>query len=314
MNRKRFYMACALALSAAAAPAAEKVRVVGQRVNLRARADLNAEVVGQVADGDMLEVLSLHDAWVEVVPPDSVDFWVHKDFVQGNQVMAAKLQVRAGPGINYSVVGNLQRGASVSPRGEFTEWLKIAPPPGTSLWISRTYVESVLPEKPKPPPETPVTVAERKETAPVRPSAAPKPPEPEKAKPPPRALPPAVAPAVSRQVLVQPPQELEFKPPPPGLALIPLDGQGRAVQREGVLKYTGHLLNRPSRFRLAKEVAGPSGLAREPMDTLCYVYGNEAQLRGFLGRRLLIRGREYWVRGARYPVVVPEQIIPRAAP
>ncbi|MBU1693403.1 MAG: SH3 domain-containing protein, partial [Verrucomicrobia bacterium] len=144
---------------------AESVRVVGQRVNLRARADLKAEVVGQVADGDLLEARSIQEEWVEVVPPESVDLWIHKDFVQGGKVVASELKVRAGPGINYSVVATLDRGASVSVRGEFMEWLKIVPPSNASLWVSKSYVESgraaraPSPSEPVAPPSGPVTMA-----------------------------------------------------------------------------------------------------------------------------------------------------------
>jgi hypothetical protein len=115
---------------------------------------------------------------------------------------------------------------------------------------------------------------------------------------------PVVTPRVVR---VQTGREPPVRPPPPGLALIPFEGQGRSVQQDGVLKYTGHLLNRPARFRLVKSEG-------HQLETLCYVYGNDTQLNTFLGRRLLIRGREYWVRGVQVPVVVPDQIIPRAMP
>jgi hypothetical protein len=46
---------------------------------------------------------------------------------------------------------------------------------------------------------------------------------------------------------------------------------------------------------------------------ICYVRGNNVQMNSLLGRRLLIRGREYWVQGAKYPVVIPDEIIPRAS-
>ena len=47
---------------------------------------------------------------------------------------------------------------------------------------------------------------------------------------------------------------------------------------------------------------------------ICFVKGNNSQLQAFIGKRMLIRGREYWVKGVDYPVIVPEQIIPRIEP
>ena len=297
--------------------AAEKVRVAGQRVNLRARADIKAEVVGQVEDGEVLEVRATRDDWLEVVPPENMDLWVHKDFVQGGVTIANKLQVRAGPGINYSVVGTLDKGQAVAPRGDFGEWLKIAPPPGASLWVARSYVEPLSAAKPKPLPPAAPTVAAAPKPAAETPAPAPRPaspppsapgPMPFPRPPTPSAGPPApIAVTTQRVVSVQTVKPPEPAPPPPGLNLIPLEGQGRTVQREGILKYSGHLLNRPSRYRLVS----PAGAQ---IETLCYVHGNEAQMREFLGRHLLIRGREYWVRGVRIAVLVPDQIIPRAQP
>ncbi|MBP7829719.1 MAG: SH3 domain-containing protein [Kiritimatiellae bacterium] len=289
---------------ASGAARAETVRVVGQRVNLRARADLKAEVVGQVADGELLEARSTREDWVEIAPPESVDLWVHKDFVQGGKVAATELKVRAGPGINYTVVANLPRGAAVTVRGEFTDWLKIAPPPAASLWVSRGYVEPAGAPRPAPPPAVPPSAASVEE--PAAPSSIPPPPPvvPSASRPRP---PPAAGTVVSQRVVrVQTGREPVVRPPPAGLDLIPFEGQGRAVQQDGVLKRARQLLRGPARFRL---VAVGDGLA-----TLCYVQGNDDQLRSFEGRRLLIRGREYWARGVQYPVVVPDQIIPKAGP
>ncbi len=210
--------------------------------------------------------------------------WVHRDFVVDHAISAAKVYIRSGPGINYNGVGMALRGYVVSPRGEFGEWIKIAPPPGCSLWVSRSYVQVLEPEKARPAPvEEP---ARRSEVRRAEPAASP--------------LPPAAAP-VTR------PAEAAAQPtptgqPPSNLQLIPLEGQGRSVQRDGELRPVGFLIKRPARYRL---VSGS--------DTICYVHGNHAQLAGYVNQRLLIRGREYWVRGVRHPVVVPEQIIPRAA-
>jgi len=111
------------------------------------------------------------------------------------------------------------------------------------------------------------------------------------------------APTVPSQPAVPP----ASSPPsvPEDLKLIPLEGQGKMVQREGVLRLAGFVFGRPSRYRLVRQEGNR-------IETLCYVRGNNAQLSTFTGRRLLVRGREYWVQGVRDPVVIPEQIIPRA--
>ena len=90
-------------------------------------------------------------------------------------------------------------------------------------------------------------------------------------------------------------------------ALVPLEGQGKAVQMEGVLRVVGFGFRHPSRFRLVR-------LNGRSVETLCYVRGNADQLNGLLDQLLRIQGRQYFVSGADYPVLVPERISPRAAP
>lgn len=290
--RRRLLVVAAAGLVAAGVVSGQgetRVRVTGQRVNLRAKASLQSEVVGQVADGEVLAAKSFQDEWVEVAPPDTLDLWVHREFVKDNMVTAARLYVRAGPGINFSVVGTLGRNEAIVPRGDFGEWIKIVPPPSSSLWLNRTYVQVLEPEKVKPPvvlPPASVQEAAKPE--------APASPEPQAAAP---AAPAATAPAPAARAA----------PLPADLALIPVEGQGRVVQREGMLRLAGFVIGRPSRFRLVRYQGNR-------VETLCYVRGNTQQLNSFLGKRLLIRGREYWVRGVGQPVVIPDQIFPRAAP
>lgn len=283
------WWAVAWLATAGLALAQTEIKVNTDRVNLRAKASLEAEAVGQVAAGDRLEARTLNADWAEVVPPDSIDLWVHREFIKDRTVTVKKLYVRAGPGINYTVVGTLEQGATITPRGEFGEWIRIQPPSGVSLWISRQYVDLVTPEKKEPPPPdltSPAVAAE----------------------PPPAAPPPVVVMTPpARPVPIETPQE-KLVPPPRDLVLVPLQGQGRSVEREGELRLSGFSFGRlPSRFRLVRFQGGQ-------LQPVCYVRGNDNQLRTLLGRRMLIRGREYWVQNSRYPVIVPEQIVPRADP
>ncbi len=275
----------AVLVAEGAEPAAGRIR--GERVNVRARPSLQAEVVGQLNEPAIVSIRSTTNDWIEIVPPAEFDLYVHRDFVQGGRVEASKLIVRAGPGINYSKVGEMRRGDAVQVRGEFGEWLRIAPPPGSSLWVARSMV--ALPEPPTPKVEPPPVIAS--------PSSPPRPPPPATTAvvPPP----PPPVPAVPPPVAVTPPPPQLYTPD--DLRLAPVDNQGATVQREGRLRAAVLVLGRPSRYQLVDENGGGA-------DTICYLRGNDAQLRGFLDRRLRIRGRQYWVQGSRHPVVVVDQI------
>lgn len=268
---------CAIALPGGAETTPAKV--IGQRVNLRAKPDLNSEVVGQVSNGDTLLVKSQQDAWVEVRPPESVDLWVSRDLVTDNKIAVSKANIRAGPGINYGIVGRLERGQSVEVRGSFGEWVRIAPFDEASLWVSAEFLELKRPAAVEPPsiPTSPQPVALPSDLA--RAAASPT------NVPPPVSAPPADTPA-----------------PPAGLDLIPLEGQGQAVEMTGELKPAPYLFSRPSPYRLARK----DGSA---YTTVCYLRGNTAQLESLRGKHLRIKGRQYWVQGTREPVVAIESIV-----
>ncbi|HMP74957.1 MAG TPA: SH3 domain-containing protein [Kiritimatiellia bacterium] len=273
----------AVVLAGVRGAAAEELlaRVTSDRVNLRARPDLAAEVVAQVNTEDRLTVVSMENDWVQVVPPDSVDVWAHRDFVKDGASTVKTLNLRAGPGINYTIVGSVARGEPVPVRGQFGEWLKVAPA-NTTLWVSRELVELVS-RVPAPPPVVPVGPVSE---LPVLPSL-----DPAGLPPPSPRTPDPAAPSM-------PPVAMA---PPADLNLVPLQGQGREVRREGELKPAPFLFGRPSPFRLVRR----EGVQQV---TVCYVRGNTAQLNSLLNESLIIHGREYWVQGVKQPVVVLERI------
>lgn len=274
IRMRRIYLICIALCVLAGGVWADDVRVIGNNVNLRARPDLQAEVVGQVDRGTILQRKSDTDAWVEVIPPDHIEFWVHRDFIETGEVAAPRLNVRSGPGINYSVVTTIERGTRVREREQFSDWIGIDAPAGASVWITSDLVE---PFGPAPTPQP--------EPAPLPPPA----PEPEPIQQP---EPEPATPVVERAPA----------PPPRELDLIPLAGQGEQVIREGVLRPAGFVFGRPSRYRLTRQRG-------HTIETICYIKGNKAQIQSLLGHDLKIEGREYWVQGARYPVLIPEKIV-----
>jgi len=298
--------------------AATRVKVTGDRVNLRSRpgGGDRAEVVSQVNRGDELTAkYGLNDDWVEVEAPATASVWVYAELVKNGVVAATKVRIRGGPDVAWQPVGRVQKGDRLTVRGAKGDWLEIAPPPGTSLWISRDYVVPIVP---KPPPQPAVK--------PVPPRVAPRPPPKPAPKPvsPPKPVvkPPAPRPPVRVDLPRRgsPPSRPRTTPPatavarsstgsrlPVGLAgrtLVPSKAQGQAVKYDGVVRHSGLVWRRPSRYRLAEEQSGRAL-------TVCYVMGNEQQLKQILGERVTVHGREYWVQGVRSSVVVPERIIRR---
>jgi len=292
-----------------------KVRVLKDNTNLRARAGLNVEVTGQVAANQELTAKSMDSEWVEVVAPTNIDFWVLGDYLKDGLVVCRQtVNVRVGPGLNFSIVGQLRNGDNVEVRGSHTDWIKIAPPEGCSLWVSRPLVEIVSQMPPSPvraqiarPAAAPVDLvvphstgvgSAAGNTAQVGAKKT------ESAEPPKFVvMANAGVVAGSEENKIQEAGKTAVVKPPEDLDLIPEIGQGQVKQYEGTLKTRNFLARSPADFRLV--ITDQGGQPR----TICFVKGNRAQLKALLFRELIITGRQYWVHRSRQPVVVPEKII-----
>lgn len=212
-----------LALASGPAAAETRMQVTAGSAPVYARPDASARNIGAVSSGTILFVARTEGEWAAVSPPENIDLWLNKDFIEGNRVVARSIQVRSGPGIQYDVVGTLERGAPVMPRGEEGDWCKIAPPSSATLWVKQSAlaevpvraepvreVATVAPPAPPPPP-TPVPTAPAAAPAPVAspmplPAAAPavQPVQP----------PPAPAPAVTGKVVPSTPEKVAPPAPP----------------------------------------------------------------------------------------------------
>jgi len=317
MNRFRIWTAFCLAvlLASAAATARTKLRVTGDRVNLRALADSTSEIVGQVSTGDILYTEAPDGEWLAVAPPPDTDVWVYRELVVDGVVAVSKLRVRSGPGISYRPVGRVSKGDRVEERGRQGDWLKIAPPPDCAVYIHRDFVERAdapapavkKPPAPKPaPPPDPVTRAAPAVTEPPQPVRPPPArPTPRPARPPkwaeqrrrsPPSPPAAVAPAPARRAPLRRPDAIH----PDRLVDARIQGVDAAV--DGVLRRAVFVWRRPSRYRLVNYDAAGRAV------TKYYVVGRDAELAAALDRRVRIEGETYWVQGARHPVLLAEDL------
>lgn len=148
----------------AALPGADRFAVVAaDRLNVRAQPWLYSEVVLQLHSGDRVRVLEeIIDAdpgpeeptqWTKIAMPTNATVWVSALYVDPatQTVRARRLNVRAGPGENYSVVGRLERGAAIQPLQTRGNWIEITPPPDCFAFVASEYLVPVV--EPRPPAE-----------------------------------------------------------------------------------------------------------------------------------------------------------------
>ena len=154
--------------------------VVVNHVNIRGQAGLKGEVISHVQKGDVVNVISQitldkHKTdepaqWAKISLPTNVTVWVNSKFIDAatKTVTPKKLNLRGGPGENYSVVGVVEKGAVITEAGAKGDWTKIEAPASSYAFIAAMYLKQVssgnVPVNPPPssetPAPTPTTVAE----------------------------------------------------------------------------------------------------------------------------------------------------------
>jgi uncharacterized protein YgiM (DUF1202 family) len=160
--------------------------VDASNVNVRGRSTILSEVLSKLNKGDTVTVLEQVEnkwakgddmkQWARIAYPTNASVWVFASFVDSNKtVTAPKLNVRGGPGENYSIVGRLAKGATVTEIGTKGEWMRIAPPEGVSAYVAAVFlkqdaaqVAAAEPVKPAPP-TVPVSTSQITDVDPAMP-------------------------------------------------------------------------------------------------------------------------------------------------
>ncbi len=145
--------------------------VVVNHVNIRGQAGLKGEVITHVQKGDIVNIISQitldkHKAdepaqWAKISLPTNVTVWVNSKFIDAatKTVTPKKLNLRGGPGENYSVVGVVEKGAVITEAGAKGDWTKIEAPASSYAFIAAMYLKQAssgnVPVNPPPSSETP---------------------------------------------------------------------------------------------------------------------------------------------------------------
>lgn len=147
--------------------------VVVSNLNVRGQAGLKGEVLAHLHQDESVTVLSeitldKHKAdepaqWAKIQLPSSADVWVKSSYIDAETktVKAKKLNLRAGPSEEYSVLGVIEQGTPVNEVGAKGEWVKIEAPTNTFAFVAAIYLKQeasgTLAANPPPSTETQVT-------------------------------------------------------------------------------------------------------------------------------------------------------------
>lgn len=250
--------------------------VVATNVNVRGRAGLIGEVLTKISQGDMVTVLeeitlknSKDDepsAWARIVLPPGAHVWVNTAFIDETTktVKPRKLNLRGGPGENYSVIGTLVKGAAVKEVQAKGDWTEIEAPGAAFAFVAAQYLKQELPAAPAstPAPEpapTPAPVTEPKPVATTTTDTTPAP-------------------------IPSPAPALPVVTPEPAPAPTIDTNSPRIVQREGIVKGTWSI-QAPTRFAL-------TDLNSHKTINYLYTTSTNLDLRRWKGLHIVVTGEE----------------------
>jgi uncharacterized protein YgiM (DUF1202 family) len=131
--------------------------VTADNVNLRGQAGLKGEVVGHVKKGDMVTVISEISLdkpkagepaqWAKIALPSGTKVWIDSKFVDTTNKMVSvkKLNLRGGPGENYSVLGLLEKGDTFTEVTSKGDWTQIETPASAFAFVAASYLKQEAP-------------------------------------------------------------------------------------------------------------------------------------------------------------------------
>ena len=270
--------------------------VISRNVNVRGQAAINSEVVAKLNKGDRVTVLEQVSKkpkpnepakWAKISLPPNTPVWVHRSFLDENRaVKPRRLNLRSGPGENYSVVGRIEKGALVRELETRGDWMKIEAPEGSYAFVAAHLLSSETVEPP--------AIAARTPREPVLPS------------PPPVET--TVVTPPSDVVLVQPPPTREpapvgttpdpFQTSPPATTTAP-DGSRQPIAQPVLIEdpTIKRLVTREGIVRRSASIQAPTYFVLEsPINrrTINYIHSpsRDIVLKNYEGQRILVTGEE----------------------
>ncbi len=163
---------CAALPALPASPVPTRTVAAKANANVRAKPSVSSEILFSSKKGQPLQVVRENEdpkaasdepkRWAEVVVPAGTRVWVYGALIDPatKVVRANTVNLRAGPGRNYSDVGSIPRGTPVKELRATDGWLEIEAPEGTAHgFVAATLLgEEIHPETVAAVPEPPRAV------------------------------------------------------------------------------------------------------------------------------------------------------------
>jgi SH3-like domain-containing protein len=248
-------------------------------VNVRSKAGLVGEVLTHVTNGMPVTVIEeIHlkksgpdepSAWAKILLPPDTHVWVKSSLLDpNNTVSLKKVNLRAGPGENYGVVGTLLKGDAVQTVDTKGDWTQIQAPPNAYAFMAAQYLKQGE-EAPTVAAATPTEPPPATTTMPEMPTVA---------------APPTEAPGVGAGATTSGMPTMPTMPETPMTPAVQEPPPARVVDHEGVVRGS-FSIQAPTKYQLI------SLDTKQPVDYL-YTTSTNLDLSRYKGMHIIVTGEE----------------------
>jgi len=120
--------------------------IKNQVSNIRAGDNVNFEILCQLGKGEVVKIIGKRYSWFKVALPKKAYLYIKSDYLtilseEGvGEVNAVRVNLRAGPGTKYSILGQVSKSERLKVVSGNNGWHKIEAPDGTSGWIHSSQI------------------------------------------------------------------------------------------------------------------------------------------------------------------------------
>ena len=119
-------------------------KVIGSKVRIRVKPDLESPILKQIDKNDLLLVVGEENDFYAVEPPKETKAYVFRSYILDDRIEANRVNVRVEPHADAPIIGQLKAGDQV--KGQICalnhKWLEIPAPKGTRFYVSKEYLTS----------------------------------------------------------------------------------------------------------------------------------------------------------------------------
>jgi uncharacterized protein YgiM (DUF1202 family) len=134
--------------------------VKSDEATVKAGDNVNFEDLCVLSKTDSVKVIDRRYSWLKILLPKKAFLYISKDYFDltsdekgVGMVNASNVNIRAGAGTRYSIIGQVSRSEKVSIISEDNGWYKIEPPYGSTGWVNSEQLtlteesEIIIPDK-----------------------------------------------------------------------------------------------------------------------------------------------------------------------